>query len=95
VPAVTDFDVRVGQLSALTGIGIEELKDFFKCTKEQQVQIIENYRGMDWTKQPDTFSKVLDIIGTIDGIVAAVPVLAPYAAGVAAAIAVIKLIQGF
>lgn len=95
MPTVVDFDHWVGDLCTLTGMTNDEWRDFFKCTKEQQVQIIENYRGMDWTKQPDVFGQVLNIIEAIDGICAAIPVLAPYAAGVAAAVAVVKLIQGF
>jgi hypothetical protein len=95
VPTVADFDDKVGEFVSLTGIRAQELKDFLLCTKEQQAQIVQNYKDMDWTKAPDTFNKVLDIISAIDTIAAAVPVLAPYAAGVAGAIAAIKLIQSF
>ena len=95
MPTIVDFDAKVGEFVSLTGIGAQELKDFLLCTPEQQAQIVQNYKDMDWTKQSDTFNKVLDVISAIDGIAAAIPVLAPYAAGVAGAIAAIKLIQSF
>jgi hypothetical protein len=95
LPTIADFDARLEELVKLTGIGQPELRDFLKCTKEQQEQIVQNYKDMDWTKSPNTFAKVLEVIDDIASVAAAVPILAPYAAGAAAALAVIRMIQNF
>ena len=70
----------------LTNVSPGRWYDFMACSHDEQLLIVETFRGLDWTTKPDTMKNVLEIlgiIGTIAGVVSGV-------AGAAGAIAALK-----
>ena len=71
---VTPEDL-VAELATLTQMSPSEVQDFLSATPAQQLLIIANYRGCDWTVQPDTLARILAIVtllGTIAGAISGI-----------------------
>jgi hypothetical protein len=70
----------------LTNVSPGRWYDFMACSHDEQLLIVETFRGLDWTKKPDTMKSVLEVLGTI-GMIAGV---VSGVAGAAGAIAALK-----
>ena len=73
-------------LATLTGLTVSEWVDFCSLPRPAQDLCAQAYRDADWKTNPDTFGKVLAIlgvIGTIAGVIGGV-------AGAVSAVAALK-----
>jgi hypothetical protein len=74
------------ELTRLTSWNEQRWSDFLACTREEQTQILQNYKDAIWIQNRDTFAdllNVLTILGTVASAVSGV-------AGAASAIAALK-----
>lgn len=74
------------ELATITGLSVDDWRDFLAATPEQQALMVQAYRDQDWARNPDRFGQVigiLSVVGTVAGVVSGV-------AGAASAIAALK-----
>jgi hypothetical protein len=75
-PPVEDkFADLLTELVTLTDMRSGEWLDFLSLPPDAQAIAAQAYRDADWTKNPDTFGKVLavlNVIGTIAGVIGSV-----------------------
>jgi len=84
MPAQLTADEAFAELVTLTGLSAQEWQDILSLPPIGQRIAIQAYRDADWRQAPDTFQKVLDVIGVIGTIAGVVGGVAGAASAVAA-----------
>lgn len=84
VPAVSAADDAFAELVTLTGLSAQEWQDVLSLPPVGQQLALRAYRDADWRTSPDTFQKVLDVLGVIGQIAGVVGGVAGAAGAVAA-----------